>query len=59
MKNIYSTKSGNLKTIFESADTSQIYIVLSVNYVVVVEVESLIHPSPEDQYLLLSQVAHV
>jgi len=42
IKNIYSTKSGNLKTIFESVDTSQIYIVLSVNYVVVEEVESLI-----------------
>jgi len=42
MKNIYSTKSGNLKTIFESADTSQIYIVLSVNYVVVEEIDSLI-----------------
>jgi len=42
MKNIYSTKSGNLKTIFESDSTSQIYIVLSVNYVVVEEVESLI-----------------
>jgi len=42
MKNIYSTKSRDLKTIFESADTSQIYIVLSVNYIVVEDVESLI-----------------
>ena len=42
MKNIYSTKSGNLKTIFESDGSSLIHAVLSVNYVVVEEIDSLI-----------------
>ena len=40
MKNIYSTKAGNIKNIFEADRTSQIHIVLSVNCAVVEGIDS-------------------